>query len=249
MTQHTHTTEHRNEHGKKMTTEKAVLISGIIISIAILAHGFIVAKYNTTKSGASGLVDKAVIAEIMKTPAIAHKYFADQTPTEEIVMTVYTDTECPFCKNFHSTLNELLSNNDGKLAVVYKHFPLSFHPNAQKEAESIECVREIESDAKAFKYMDAIFAVTPSNNKLTKEALFEITDAMKLKTKKIRECTESGKYAQKVKAEIAEGEQKGVQGTPFTFIEQNKEGVKTSLGTINGAQPIEAVQAILSQAK
>ena len=247
MTEHASHAEHTHTH-TKITQQNSILLAGIMISASILLHGVIVSNLSS-KTSASGLVDKSVITAIMKKPFLGHRYFGDVTPTEEIVMVEYSDTECPFCKNFHATMEQAVTGGNGRIAWVYKHFPLSFHPNAQKEAESIECVREFEGDVKAFQYMDGIFAVTPSNNKLPKEALFEITDAMKLHTKKIRECTDSGKYAQKVKDQIAEGEKNGVQGTPFTFVTQNKNGVATQLGTVNGAQPLEAVQAILSQAK
>lgn len=251
---HIHTNDEQQRHHHKnysifahMTNDRAILLGAVLISLAILGHGFIVASSGS--KSASGLVDKAVITAIVKAPDLPHRYFGDQNPAEEIIMTEYSDTECPFCKNFHASMVQVVTDGAGRIAWVYKHFPLSFHPNAQKEAEAIECVREVEGDAKAFKYIDAIFATTPSNNKLPKEALFEISDAMKFKTKKIRECTESGKYAQKIKDEITEGEKIGVQGTPFTFVDQNKGGVKTALGTINGAQPIEAITAIIAQAK
>ncbi len=248
MTEHnTHPHPHK-ETKEKPNNEKAILISGIIIALAILLHGVIVSNLGASSSAKSGLVDKTIIAEIMKKP-VEHRYFGDQSPTEEIVFTEYSDTECPFCKNFHETLVTVIAEGAGRYAWVYKHFPLSFHPNAQKEAEAVECVRNIAGDAKAFQYLDAIFAVTPSNNKLPKEALYEIADAMKISKKKLQACVDAGTYAAKVKAELAEGTQKGVQGTPFTFVTQTKDGKVTELGTINGAQPKEAVDAVLANIK
>jgi protein-disulfide isomerase len=203
---------------------------------------------NSGASTKSGVVDKAVIEGIMKKP-VANRYFGDQTPTEEIVFTEYSDTECPFCKNFHETMKTVVAEGNGRYAWVYKHFPLSFHPKAQKEAEAVECVRSIAGDTKAFQYLDSIFAITPANDKLPPEALYEIASIMKINTKKLQACVEAGTFAGKVKAELEEGTQKGVQGTPFTFVTQNKNGTVTDLGTINGAQPKEALDAVLSKVK
>ena len=248
-------TEHQNTHKAKasnilkaVTTQNAILISGILISVSILLHGFIVAKNGGNSTSTTTLVDKAIVADILKKP-VANRYFGDQKPTEGIIFTEYSDTECPFCKNFHTTISQVVAEGAGKYAWVYKHFPLSFHPNAQKEAEAIECVRSISGDTKAFQYLDVLYAITPSNNKLPKEALYEISDAMKLPTKKLRACLDSNTFAEKVKAETAQGAAAGVQGTPFTFVNQNKGGILTEIGTINGAQPIDAIEAILSQVK
>jgi protein-disulfide isomerase len=248
-------TEHKNTHNSKLSnvlknigTQNAILISGILISVSILLHGVIVSNLGSKDSATKSLVDKNVVAEILKKP-VANRYFGDQKPTEEIIFTEYSDTECPFCKNFHSTISQIVEQGAGKYAWVYKHFPLSFHPNAQKEAEAIECVRSISGDTKAFQYMDVLYAITPSNNKLPLEALYDISDSMKLPTKKLKVCVENGTFAEKVKTETAEGAAAGVQGTPFTFVTQNKNGVLTEVGSINGAQPAEAIDAILSQIK
>jgi protein-disulfide isomerase len=247
MNEHEHTSHPHKESKNKPNNERAILISGTAISLAILMHGALVMNSGKSSSTSSA-VDKSLVLEVMKKP-ISNRYFGDQTPTEEIVFTEYSDTECPFCKNFHETMKAVMAEGNGRYAWVYKHFPLSFHPNAQKEAEAIECVRSIDGDTKAFQYMDSIFAVTPSNNKLPPEALYEIASIMKISTKKLKACVEAGTFAGKVKAELEEGTQKGVQGTPYTFVTQNKAGTTTELGTINGAQPKEAIDAVLLNIK
>ncbi len=243
MNEHTHG---RNDSKSKPNVERAILVSGALISLAILLHGVLVMNSGTATK--SGIVDKAVIEKIMQQP-VKNRYFGDQVPTEAIVFTEYSDTECPFCKNFHETMKNVVTEGNGKYSWVYKHFPLSFHPKAQKEAEAVECVRSISGDTKAFQYLDAIFAITPANDKLPVEALYEIASVMKISTKKLQACVESGTFADKVKSELAEGTQKGVQGTPFTFVTQNVGGTVTDLGTINGAQPREAIDAILAKVK
>jgi protein-disulfide isomerase len=257
MTEHKHKESENNEgavhfsHKKQSginTNERAILVSAVIIAVAILLHGVLVGQGTGSSQQTTSIVTKEIIAEVMK-GNVANRYFNDTLPTEAIVFTEYSDTECPFCKSFHPTISKLVAEGAGKYAWVYKHFPLSFHPKAQKQAEAIECVRSISGDQKALYFLDVIYKVTPGNNKLEDATLFEISDKMKLPTKKIKECVESGTFASKVKADIEEGASKGVQGTPHTIITVGKGADAKVLGVINGAQPREAIEAILSQVK
>lgn len=232
----------------KQSNERAILIGAALIAISILLHGVIVGKSGGGETKTASLVTKKIVDEVLKT-SVAHRYFEGSVPTEAIVFTEYSDTECPFCKSFHPTIHKLIEEGNGKYAWVYRHFPLSFHPKAQKQAEAIECVRSISGDTKALYFLDIIYKITPANNKLENETLYEISDKMKLPTKKIKECLEAGTFAEKVKASIEEGVAAGVQGTPHTIITKGTGTNAELIGVINGAQPREAIDAILSQVK
>ena len=58
----------------------------------------------------------------------------------EVSVVEYSDLECPFCKRHDATMKQLISEYDGKVNWVYRHFPLTqLHPKAPKEAEAAEC--------------------------------------------------------------------------------------------------------------
>jgi len=48
----------------------------------------------------------------------------------EVLLFTYSDSDCPFCAKFHPTVASVLTDYKGKVAWVYRQFPLDMHPNA-----------------------------------------------------------------------------------------------------------------------
>jgi protein-disulfide isomerase len=152
-------------------------------------------------------------------------------------LVVYSDLECPFCKSFHPTIQKLLETYRDKIRLVYRHFPLSFHANAQKEAEASECIAELGGNDAFWKYVDAIFERTTSNGTgFALEKLGSLAAELGVNQEQFQSCLDSGKYEQLVKDQIADGTAAGVSGTPSTFVIDSKGNSQILVG----AQPIEA---------
>src|SRR5688500_4677968 len=76
--------------------------------------------------------------------------------TAEVTLYEYSDFECPFCQRFHPTMEQLMNAPEykGKLRWVYRHYPLSFHPQATPAANASECAGE---QNKFWEYADELF--------------------------------------------------------------------------------------------
>lgn len=154
----------------------------------------------------------------------------------------FSDTECPFCKRFHATMQQVVKEYPGKVRWVYRHFPLTqLHSKAAKEAEATECAYELGGNDAFWAYLDRIFEITPSNNNLDPAQLPQIAEFLRLDVKKFNECLESGKYAKKVDADLQDAVGAGGDGTPYTVV-IDKKGNKEA---IRGAQPYENVKALI----
>ena len=139
-----------------------------------------------------------------------------------IVIVEFADLECPYCKEFHATLKRIVNEYPGKVAWIYRHYPVdSLHAKARKEAEAAECAAELGGNEKFWQYIDFVFSVTSSNDGLDAKQLPEIATAIGLNREKFSACLTSGKYAAKIEndleqALIAIGD--GRQGTPYSVV-------------------------------
>ena len=153
----------------------------------------------------------------------------------------YSDTECPFCKRHHPTMQRIVEDYGGKVNWVYRHFPLtSLHPKAPKEAEATECAGELAGNDGFWRYLDRLFEITPANNGLDPAQLPQIAEFIGLDKTKFEACLNSGKYAQKVQTQAQDAEAAGGTGTPYSVIVAGDQKIPVS-----GAVPLEQFKALI----
>lgn len=148
--------------------------------------------------------------------------FALGDPNAPLQIVEYTDYQCPYCQQ-HSqeTLPQILSEliEDGRVYYVFKDFPLDqLHPQARDAAKAVRCGGEQD----AFLEMhDAVF-----NNQGTwagqasgLEQLFtDLALEIGLSEEQFAGCYQSDEMDRLVEANLVEGQQFGVSGTPAFFF-------------------------------
>src|SRR3989344_2356912 len=135
-----------------------------------------------------------------------------------VVMIEFSDYECPFCgRHFTDTYPQLKKDyiDTGKVKLVFRDFPLSFHAKAQKAAEAARCVGEQKGDIGYFKMHDKLFSNQAS---LSVENYKKWAKELGVNAVKFDDCLDSGKFAQAVEDSLAYGQSVGVSGTPGFFI-------------------------------
>lgn len=150
-----------------------------------------------------------------------------------ITLVEYSDFECPYCERIYPTFKQILNQYPDQVRLVYKHYPLSFHPNAQKAAEAAECANE---QGKFWEYHDQLFDNQTAGFSLDKFKIW--AESLGLNAVQFSKCLDSGKYASKVAAEEADGQSRGVTGTPGTFVNGQ---------FVSGAVPFQSFKTIIDQ--
>lgn len=148
----------------------------------------------------------------------------------EITLIEYSDLECPFCARVHPTLEQVLTDYDSKVNWVFRHYPLSFHPTAQKAAEGSECAAELGGNDKFWAFVDMVYE---KGSDLTKLGTY--AKDIGLNQTAFQKCVDSGKYATKTADMMQTGVTAGVQGTPGNILINNK---TKKVAVVSGAQPL-----------
>ncbi|MBR9677339.1 DsbA family protein [Candidatus Woesearchaeota archaeon] len=148
----------------------------------------------------------------------------------------FSDYQCPFCARFaEQTLSQIEQKyiNTGKVKLVYRDFPLSFHANAQKAAEAAECAGDQD---KYFEYHDVLFEKQSEWSNIGVSKFKEYAADLNLDQTEFDTCLDTSKHASEVQKDFADGQKAGVTGTPAFFIN----GVK-----VVGAQPYTVFEQII----
>ncbi len=156
-----------------------------------------------------------------------------------ITMIEYSDFECPFCDRFHPTIKKVAEEYDGKVRWIYRHFPLSFHEEAQGAAEASECAAE---QGKFWEYSDKLFE---NQTDLGADLYKKLATDLGLNTAQFDTCLSSDKYLAHITTDESEGAAAGVTGTPGTFIfKTDAKGTDQAI-IIKGAQSASALKSAI----
>ena len=145
----------------------------------------------------------------------------------------FSDYECPFCGKFYAeTLSQLYEKyiKTGKVKLIYRDFPLDFHPQAQKAAEAAECAGE---QGKYYEMHNQLFEEGVVGGVTTFK---RYAQDLKLNVGKFDDCLDSGKMAAEIQQDQADGAAVGVQGTPAFFVNGK---------FVSGAQPFSVFETMI----
>ncbi len=170
-----------------------------------------------------------------------------------VTIVIYDDMECPFCGAFEGTnadVADMLKQRSpgwtpvmpslikdyidtGKVKLVYRHFPLSFHQNALPAAEASECAG---AQGKFWEMHDKIFAI--NGQALGSEVFKQMARDLKLDVDKYNACMDNHQMQARVANDMQTGQALGVEGTPAAFI--NQQG-------ISGAVPFSDFKSVINE--
>jgi protein-disulfide isomerase len=142
------------------------------------------------------------------------------TPGAPVVLVIFTDFECPYCKEEAKMLRQnLLSAYPKQVRVYFKDFPLEqIHPWAKMASITGRCIFR-QRPAAFWDYHDWIYEhqgeIKPEN---LKEKVLEFAKGKDLDVLQLSRCMESRATEAEVDKNVADGKALQVISTPTLFV-------------------------------
>ena len=239
-----------------------VVVLSILLVASVLTQGFGIAK-EPTKEAAEAQPSEAAQPSAPTAPSAPSPAAEPSAPKASIidlmdddmklgsdsaplVLVEFSDFQCPYCRLFWSdSYSQIKSDyvDTGKLQIVYRDFPLSFHPAAQKSAEAVECAADQD---KGWELHDKLYGEEAKLGQGTVEYSVEDIKSwaadIGLDIESFNDCLDSGKYYDEVQQDMNEGVAAGVRGTP-AFLLGKRDG--NQVLEISGAQPYSVFKSAI----
>jgi protein-disulfide isomerase len=172
-----------------------------------------------------------------------HIYGSEFAPVSIIL---YSDFDCPYCRNLRTSLKRLVNESDGKVNWVFRHFPLDGNiPDTQIQAEATECAAKISGNDGFWALANALF-ITPRRTKPSTQTIISRAAKMaQLNEAVLNKCIKMGKLVNNVSEDKLEAKALGFSGTPGLVFIHNKSGKKEiKQGALSLTQLRQQTQAL-----
>ena len=213
----------------------SIIIAGALIGAGVYFSG--ITKQNTD------LHTNTTIGTVNIRPVSSDDHILGN-PNAAVMIVEYSDPECPFCKQFHSTMQRIMDEygRDGNVAWVYRQFPIvGLHKKAPYEAQATECAAEIGGNSKFWEYTTALYNRTESNDSFNTDDLPKLAKEMNIDESKFTDCLKSGRMKARVDEDIRDAQAAGFEGTPMSVL-ITRSGKKV---TIEGSQTFDTMKSII----
>jgi protein-disulfide isomerase len=137
-----------------------------------------------------------------------------------VVIVVFSDLQCPHCKEEATMLREkLIAAYPKEVRLYFKDFPLEMHPWARSAAVAGRCVFKQKPDD-FWGYHDYIFGhqETIAPDTLKNSVMEWVKSVKDIDAMQLGQCMDTKATDAEVNAEIAEGKSLDINGTPTMFI-------------------------------
>jgi len=157
------------------------------------------------------------IVEVPKEGLVKENNYTLGSKDAKVAIVEFSDFQCPACGSAHPIIKRITQEYGDKILFVYRHFPLiAAHQYALKAAEAVEAAGE---QGKFWEYHNLLFE---NQENLKTKDLTKYAKDLGLDIDKFEDALKTGKFKDKVTADMDDAEKLGVSSTPTFFINGQK---------------------------
>jgi protein-disulfide isomerase len=187
--------------------------------------------YERTQKGAK----TASPAKTVSVPPPAKDSPSRGAPGARVVVQMFSEFQCPFCKKVQPTLDQLVAEFPGKVRVVWRHNPLPLHKQAMIASEAAMEAMAQKGDAAFWKMADLLWQ-DQSETGLSRESLDRKAAAVGLDVRKFDAALDTHKHQAAIERDQKIAEKAGLSGVPSFVINGQ---------VLIGAQPISKFRRVV----
>lgn len=177
--------------------------------------------------------------ETRSVPAPTHGNPTYGPPRAPVVVQLFSDFQCPYCKRVLPTLDALEKEFPGKIRLVWRNLPLPFHEHAREAAGAAMEAYAQAGDKGFWKMHDLIYENQSAPDGLTRAALDGYAKLLKLDVARFDRALDSGAHDAELEKDVAVANAAGIDGTPAFVINGYY---------VSGAQPLSKFRKIVERA-
>lgn len=198
-----------------MTQEAKVMLGIGVVTIAVIVGGvFFLGKpsKNQTSTTVAPADQKLLFNDN------SHKISA---PNSKVTIVEFGDYQCPACGAAYPIVKRMLSEYDGKINFIFRNFPLSLHPNAQKAAQAAEAAA---AQGKFWEMHEKLYENQTKWSEVgdPQEIFTGYAGDLGLDKDAFKKDINANKYTGLINSDASDGDKLGVNSTPTFFLNGNK---------------------------
>lgn len=205
--------EHTAKNKNSAKTKGIVIIAAALLFLGLFGYSIYASK---------AAHDQKTTAAPIK---LANTGWVTGNTHSHVTLTEFGDLQCPACRVFEPTMQQVRKDYGGKIKIVFKHFPLTnAHPNAMAAAQASEAAG---AQGKFWEFHDLLYA-----NQDVWAPLPDPTDQfvsyakqLKLDVNQFKTDLSNKDFTKKINTQEDEGIKVGVSATPTIYLDGKYLGV------------------------
>ncbi len=199
---------------QKKDQQRRLITAMVIVGIALIIMAIIV-------------VPSLIPAEVVSITPVARPQENGRelgSASAPVVVEVFSDFQCPACARFAESVEPLIVNSyvaDGRVRFIYRQYPFLDDRVSRKESDQAANASMCAADQGRFwDYHDTLFANWSGENQgaYANKRLVAMAEALNLDMGAFNSCFDDNRFEADINADLALGEQYGVNATPSIFV-------------------------------
>ena len=184
-----------------------------IAIIGLVVGGLVLATPQQNNTNTNRNSEETSVAS--EDPSLVNRADAPRIGPEgaKVMVVVFSDYLCPYCKNLHENLNKVLADNPQTVSLTSRNFVV--HPQAEIMAKAAEAANR---QGKFKEMNDELFKLSGETSEPTEDSMITLAKKLGLDTDKFKADIGSTQIQALVNKDNADAQDLNLQGTPSAYL-------------------------------